>query len=192
MTKFMSLTKTFINKRPNKFSEESVLISTYFQMSRIKSNWFLNTINPPSGEWSELILKKNDKEIKRSFSKNMSRLDLILQNDNTFFLAEAKPNFTSLINQIEKTDDVFEEQKNYIKKILNLNINPIFGYICGLQHSDKSKEINLIKKYLNSSKFSQQLVCVLVCRENDKIKFKSIFADNIQVEIKTEFEKIFS
>ncbi len=188
----MSLTKTFINKRPNKFSEESVLISTYFKMSRIKYNWFLNTINPPSGSWSELILKKGDKEIKRPFSKNMSRLDLILQNNNAFFLAEAKPTFTSIIKQIDKTDDVFEEQKNYIKKILNLNINPIFGYICGLQHSDKKKEINLIKKHLNSSKFSQQLVCVLVCRENDKIKFIPIFADNIQVEIKTEFEKIFS
>ena len=67
-----------------------------------------------------------------------------------------------------------------------------FGYICGLQHSDKKKEINLIKKHLNSSKFSQQLVCVLVCRENDEIKFIPIFADNIQREIKTEFEKIFS
>ena len=76
--KYMNLTKTFINKRPNKFSEESVLISTYFQMSRIKSDWFLNTINPPSGEWSELVLKKNGKEIKRPFSKNMSRLDLII------------------------------------------------------------------------------------------------------------------
>ena len=52
--------------------------------------------------------------------------------------------------------------------------------------------VDLIKKHLNSSKFSQQLVCVLVCRENDKIKFIPIFADNIQVEIKTEFEKIFS
>ena len=106
-------------------------------MSRVKYNWFLNTINPPSGEWSELILKKDDKEIKRPFSKNMSRLDLILQNDNTFFLAEAIPTFTSVVNQINKTDNVFEEQKNYIKRILNLNINPIFGYICGLQHSDK-------------------------------------------------------
>ena len=32
MTKFMSLTKTFINKRPNKFSEESVLVSTEAQL----------------------------------------------------------------------------------------------------------------------------------------------------------------
>ena len=187
----MSLTKTFINKRPNKFSEESVLISTYFQMSRIKSNWFLNTINPPGGSWSELILKKGDKEIKRPFSKNMSRLDLILQNNNTFFLAEAKPTFTSVINQIDKTDDVFEEQKNYIKKILNLNINTIFGYICGLQHTDKKKEIDLIKKHLNSSKFSKQLVCILVYRGNHEINFSTVFADNIQDEIKTEFEKIF-
>jgi len=188
----MSLTKTFIHKRPNKFSEESVLVSTYFQMSRIKSNWFLNTINPPSGEWSELTLKKKDKKIKRSFSKNMSRLDLILQNNNTFFLAEAKPAFADVISQKNKTDYIFEEQKNYIRKILNLNINPIFGYICGLQHSDKSKEINLIKKHLNSSKFSKQLVCILVCRENDEIKFIPIFADNIQGEIKNEFEEIFS
>ena len=184
--------KTFINRRPLNFSEESVLISVYFQMNRIKSDWFLNTINTPSGEWSELILKKGDREIKRPFSKNMSRLDLILQKGNYFFLSEAKEEFNDVIKQIDKTDKIFSEQKSYIEEILTTHINPIYGYICGLRHSDKNKEINFIKKYLNISKFSKQLVCVLVCRENDKIKFIPIFANNIENQIKEEFTEIFS
>ena len=190
--KYMSLTKTFINKRPNKFSEESVLISTYFQMSRIKSDWFLNTINPPSGEWSELVLKKGDKVIKRPFSKNMNRLDLILQKKNTFFLSEAKEGFNDVIRQIDKTDKIFNEQKSYIEEILNTNINPIYGYICGLQHGNENKEVSLIKKYLNSSKFSKQLVCILVCRILNKIKFIPTFADDIENKIKEIFTEIFS
>ena len=79
-----------------------------------------------------------------------------------------------------------------IEEILTTHINPIYGYICGLRHSDKNKEINFIKKYLNISKFSKQLVCVLVCRENDKMKFIPIFANNIENQIKEEFTEIFS
>jgi len=187
----MNLTKNFINKRPNKFSEEGVLVSTYLQMSKIKSDWFLNTINPPSGDWNELVLKKDGKEIKRAFSKNMSRLDLILQKKNTFFLAEAKPDFLKVIKQLDKTDKVFKEQKTYIEKILTTNINPIYGYICGLQHSNENKEASVIKEYLNSSQFSKQLVCILVCRETDKIKFIPIFADDIEDKIKETFTEIF-
>ncbi len=139
-----------------------------------------------------ISLKKNGKEIKRPFSKNMSRLDLIMQKKNTFFLAEAKPDFFNVIKQLDKTDKIFKEQKTYIEKILTTNINPIYGYICGLQHSNENKEARLITKYLSSSQFSKQLVCILVCRETDKIKFTPIFADDIEDKIKETFIEIFS
>lgn len=188
-------TKNYLLKKPNKFSEESALVSTYLQLCEIKSNWYLNTISPPGGEWNKLNLKKNNETISRSFSKLSGRLDLILQKENRFFLAESKKEFKDIKNTKakEKNDRTFELMKNYIEKILKYKIKPIYGYICCLQNNDeKQKEIIEIKNFLNTSIFSQKLVFILVCRENDEIKFIPIFADNIQDEIKTEFEKIFS
>ncbi len=193
----MNSIQDFINKIPNNFSEESVLISTYFKFCKLNSGWFLNTINPPSGEWSKLILKKNTSQepIERSFSKNMRRLDLILQNENNlnnFFLAEAKPDFQSVINQIDKTDEVFKEQTDYINRILKLQINPIYGYICGLQQHIIDDEVNLIERYLNKSQFSENLICILVFRSGEKVDFKIIYPNKIKEVIKETFDKIFS
>ncbi len=193
----MNSIQNFINKKPNNFSEESVLISTYFKICKLNSGWFLNTINPPSGEWSKLILRENTSQepIEMSFSKNMRRLDLILQDENNlnnFFLAEAKPNFQSLINQIDKTDEVFREQTDYINTILKIKINPIYGYICGLQQNNIDNEVNLIKRYLNLSQFSENLICILVFRSEEKVDFKLIYPNNIKEVIKETFDKIFS
>ena len=64
-------------------------------------------------EW--INFKKGDKELKDLLVKTCLGL-IWFYKIIIFFLAEAKPTFTSVINQIDKTDDVFEEQKNYIKK----------------------------------------------------------------------------
>ena len=125
----------------------------------------------------------------------MRRLDLILQDENNlnnFFLAEAKPDFQSLINQIDKTDEVFREQTDYINTILKIKINPIYGYICGLQQNNIDDEVNLIERYLNQSQFSQNLICILVFRSVDKVDFKIIYPNNIKEVIKETFDKIFS
>lgn len=184
----------YLNEKPNKVSEESVLISTYFMMCRVKSNWYLNTINPPGGEWNELKLKKKNEIISRSLSKSVSRLDLILQKEKTFILGEAKEKFASIVvkKENEKINKTFKEQKKYIEDILGYKISPIYLYISALQDNSEMNEVKLIKRHLDNSEFSNRIVSLLVLRKNSKIKLVPIFANNADENIKKTFTEIFS
>ena len=130
----MTQIKEYLNSIPQIISEESALISVYFDIINKNKNWFLNSINPPGGDWNELRLKKDNQIIKRSFDKRMKRLDLILQHNDFFLLSEAKSSFRKIINQSEKNYSTFNDQKKYIEDILKTNIIPIYTYICSIDN----------------------------------------------------------
>ncbi len=189
---------------PKKFTEECVLISVCFTLSRIKSNWFLNYINAPGGAWQELKILKKQIEQKYYIGKNEKRADLVMQKENKttlFYVAEAKEFFRQILNERKKIDKSLLDIFTRIKKLHSGNVKPIYSYIIGIDTTNLenelikhtiNSELNYIKKIINKlPSIDGGRVCIISYWNKNKTEFRLVFSKDFAQDLENMFRKIF-
>lgn len=203
MKKFMNIDD--ISKlHPKKFTEECALISVYFNMNRIRGNWFLNYISAPGGAWQELKILKDQLEKRFYVGKNEKRADLVMQktdNEPFFYIAEAKEFFRLIMAEREKIDKSLTDIYTRIRSLYGRDIQPFYSYIIGINTSGLSGEflddaVNSELDYINKSinklpKISGGRVCILVYRTGGKTKFSLVFSNDFPRQFAELFKSIF-
>ncbi len=198
--KFDEITKL----HPKRFTEECVLISVYFTLSRIKSDWFLNYINAPGGAWQELKILKERIEQRYYIGKNEKRVDLIMQKENEtalFYVAEAKEFFRQILNERKKIDKSLLDMFNHIKKFRGDKVKPIYSYIIGIDtvnlegeilNDTINNELSYIKKTINKlPRIAGGRVCVISYWNKNKTEFRLVFSNDFAKDLEDMFKKIF-
>ena len=193
-----------IQLHPNRFTEECALISVYFTMNRLKSDWFMNYISAPGGAWQELKILKDQIEQRFYVGKNEKRADLVMQSNDTaslFYMAEAKEFFRLIIAEREKIDQSLNSIHNRLQGLTGMNIKPIFSYIIGIDTTNLKDEFlddaiqaeaDYVKKSINKlPDIVGGRVCILVYWVNGKTNFTLIFSDDFPSDFSKIFKDIF-
>ena len=79
---------------PKTSTEEVAVVSTYLNQSTIKSDWQLCFIHTHHSSWQQIVISGVQQKINRVSTK----LDLIMQQDNKFMLAEGKDKYQSILS----------------------------------------------------------------------------------------------
>ncbi|MFH2013630.1 MAG: hypothetical protein ABIJ17_01525 [Patescibacteria group bacterium] len=189
---------------PKKFTEECVLISVYFTLSRVKGFWFLNYINAPGGSWQELKILKKQIEQRYYIGKKEKRVDLIMQKENNttlFYLAEAKEFFRQILSERRKIDKSLLDVFVRIKKLYGGNIKPVYSYIIGIDTTGLENELikdivdgelNCIRKIINKlPSIDGGRLCIVSYWNKNKTEFRLVFSKDFSQKLENMFKKIF-
>jgi len=193
-----------VKLQPKRFTEECTLISVYFTLSRIKSNWFLNYINAPGGAWQEIKILKEKVEQKYYIGKNEKRVDLVMQKKNKatlFYVAEAKEFFRQILNEREKIDKSLLDIFNHITKLHGGEVRPIYSYIIGINTINLegellkdtiNNEIDYIEKIINKlPTIAGGRVCIISYWDKGKTGFRLVFSNDFAKDLKDMFKEVF-
>ncbi|MDA3052506.1 hypothetical protein OFO01_03485 [Campylobacter sp. JMF_01 NE2] len=185
---------------PNDKTEEVAIVSTYLNQSTIKSDWKLCFIHTHHSSWQQIAIENKQEKIHRISTK----LDLIMQQNNKFMLAEGKNKFIEFLrdDKIKKAFidmseliDVMYKKSNikFDTFIFNLDLppkekDPYYFLDCEINKIKGSIERNHFKDIANNENF---VVIIVYLSPNNETKFALIFSENFNINLKNQLIKEF-
>ena len=204
--------KDLIRFNAKKYGEEASLMSVDFPLTSIYDQWFRAYISPPGGAWQELFIEYNNKAHKFYVSKEVQRVDLVLQKSGIpkvlFLIGEAKDDYKKVLSDREKIKKCMLDIVEFItdvevegkKPFKNGKFKPIFTFIAGIdarsfgKFAEKvlCKENELVKETINDLEPSNTDRLVIISYiDETRTKFILNFSDNFDEELKEYFKSIF-
>ena len=192
--------KNILDVKRLDYSEEVCIVSTYLNQSTINSNWDLCFIHTHHSSWQQLVVFKDSKPIQQKIDRISTKLDLIMQQENKFMLAEGKEQFGAFLKD-KKIQTAFKKatetiEKLYKQKIAKFDVliynlitspekNPEF-YVCcevkkinGAMSMDHFKDIVYNKDYV---------IIIVYLRDNSKTGFKLVYSPNFNPILKKQLD----
>lgn len=103
---------------PKTSTEEVAVVSTYLNQSTIKSDWQLCFIHTHHSSWQQIVISGVQQKINRVSTK----LDLIMQQDNKFMLAEGKDKYQSILSDPKIKQAMKDAAENIDKAYKTSNV----------------------------------------------------------------------
>lgn len=191
--------------KPKHETEEIAVVSTFLNLGTIKSDWRLCFIHTHHSSWQQLVILKKDISRHLKINRNDSKIDLIMQNDERFILAEGKEKYESFFNtqkEIDKIRTALINSGSSIDGIMNKNTEKIYSFICLLDIPEINgdfffeKHINIIEDSVISGHLDQivngNYVVIVVYKIKNVTLFKLIFSEQFDMNNKIYFEDIFN
>ncbi len=204
--------KDLIDFDSNKYGEEAALMSVDLVMTSICDQWFRAYISPPGGAWQELFVEYDNKAHRFFISKDVTRVDLILQKSDTpyilFLIGEAKDDYKKVLANKAKINKCMLGMKDFITDLeisgeqpfKNRYLKLIFAFISGLNKKSFGNFANrviineneLVKSTINDLEPSGTNRIVIVSYiDNAETKFILNFSSNFDPKLKEYLISIF-
>lgn len=196
--------KTLLDAERSGLTEEVGIISTYLNQSTINSNWDLCFIHTHHSSWQQLVIFNNDDIMQQKIDRVSTKLDLIMQQNNKFMLAEGKEKFDAFLGD-KKIQTAF---KNATKIINNLyqQANTKFDVLVYNLITDPKKEPDfyvscelkkiegaMLKGHLDDIIYNENYVIIIVyLKDNSKTGFKLVYSANFNSTLKTQLDMEFN
>lgn len=184
---------------PHSSTEEVAVVSTYLNQSTIKSDWELCFIHTHHSSWQQISINKVQQKINRVSTK----LDLIMQQNDTFMLAEGKDKYQSIlsdpkIKQAMKNaggmiDEAYQKVSMKFNAFLyNLSTTPTKDpeYYAKQEVATVTGGIKL--GHFNDIANEDDFVVIIVYIDREKnTRFKLVFSDKFDATLKAQLQTEF-
>ncbi len=184
---------------PNNSSEEVAVVSTYLNQSTIRSNWDLCFIHTHHSSWQQIIICGVQQKINRVSTK----LDLIMQQDNKFMLAEGKDKYQSILSD-PKIKQAMKDAGDMIDRAY-LRSNIKFDAFLYNLHTTPTKdpdyyadsEATIVQGGIDRGHFADianeesYVVIIVYADKSLRTKFKLVFSNEFDAHLKEQLETEF-
>lgn len=188
-----------VNEHPLNTTEEVAVVSTYLNQTTIKSDWELCFIHTHHSSWQQIIISGHQAKIGRVSTK----LDLILQQGNKFLLAEGKNHYQDILNDPKIRHAITDTEKMIDRLygqpslksaafLYNLPINPQKNpeHCADEEESKVRKDIEL-GNFDNVVPHGDYVVIIVYTNSNYETKFRLVFSDGFDADLKKQLEAEF-
>lgn len=105
---------SIVQTKPKSTTEEMAVVSTYLNQSTISSDWQLCFIHTHHSSWQQLVIHRGNNEIQQKIDRVSTKVDLIMQKQNLFMIAEGKNGYYDIIrdNKIKRAMYLASEKIN--------------------------------------------------------------------------------
>lgn len=195
----ISIKETF----PNNNTEEVAVVSTYLNQTTIKSDWQLCFIHTHHSSWQQISIFDGKKLQYKKNDRVSQKVDLILQQNNKFMIAEGKDTYNAILsdNKIKKSlinagqiiDSIYKKHNiKFNTFIYNLSTTPSKDPDYYADCEEKTVAGAIKKGHFNSISNSKDFVVIFVyINKNKKTKFRLIFSDKFDIILKKQLVKEF-
>jgi hypothetical protein len=184
---------------PSASTEEVAVVATYLNQSTINSNWKLCFIHTHHSSWQQVVIDDFQQKINRVSTK----LDLIMQYDNQFMLAEAKDRYNSILTdqKIKKAmqdagkliDAMYSKPaKKFNAFLYNLPTSPTKDpdYYAESEASTVAGGIKL--GHFKDIAFDKDFVIIIVYADiKNATRFRLVFSDDFDNKLRDQLIKEF-
>ncbi|WP_148789944.1 hypothetical protein [Campylobacter concisus] len=192
--------KNILKTKRVDYSEEVCVVSTYLNQSTINSNWDLCFIHTHHSSWQQLVVFKDNKPIQQKIDRISTKLDLIMQQDNKFMLAEGKEQFGAFLKD-KKIQIAFKKATETIEKLYKQEITKFDVLIYNLITNPEKKpefyvccEVDKINGAMSMGHFNDivynedYVIIIVYLRDNSKTGFKLVYSPKFNSILKKQLD----
>jgi len=191
-----------ISTSPQSLTEEMAVVSTYLNLSTIKSNWQMCFIHTHHSSWQQLVIHNDSQNAQHKVDRVTTKVDLILQKDNIFMICEGKNSFKDIIND-PKIQTAMIWGSDQINKLYKKNNLQFDAFVYNLSTNSAQNldinlalEINNVQAYINRNKFDtiayhKDYVIIIVYIDNGQTKFKLVYSPSFNPSLKKMLDEEF-
>ena len=195
--------RNLLSIKPSSSTEEMAIVSTYLNQSTISSDWKLCFIHTHHSSWQQLVIYDGSKEIQQKIDRVSTKVDLIMQQNNQFMIAEGKNSFvdiiadpkikTAMIWTSNKIDQLYKKQNfQFDAFIYNLRTDPDKDpdfYV----EKEVEKVLGAIERnhFGNIANHDSFVIIIVYLCEHNKTKFKLVYSPRFDVEMKSILDEEF-
>ena len=180
------------------------IVSTYLNQSTINSDWELCFIHTHHSSWQQLVIHKGAIAIQQKIDRVSTKVDLIMQQQNLFMIAEGKNDYFDIIRDkkikkamvwtSEKINALYkDENEQFDAFVYNLNTDPKKDpeYYISLE---KEKVIGAMLRghFSNIAHHDSFVVIIVYLNEKGQTGFKLVYSPNFDTTIKERLDKEFN
>lgn len=197
------LPNSLFDAKPLGLTEEMAVVSTYLNQSTIKSNWKLCFIHTHHSSWQQLMIYRGEQEIQEKVDRVSTKVDLIMQQDNKFMISEGKNNFQDLLSDgkiqkamllaSQKIDELFKaSNKQFDAFVYNLHTTPTKNPEFYIDREAQTVKAGMKMGHMEDIAPHESYVVIIVyVNSESQTKFKLVYSDRFDVELKKQLEKEF-
>jgi hypothetical protein len=188
---------------PNGTTEEMAVVSTYLNQSTIKSNWELCFIHTHHSSWQQLVIFDGSKYQQQKNNRVSTKVDLIMQQQNQFMIAEGKDHYNAILND-EKIKLSMENASDTIDKIYkttNIKFNAFLYNLPTTPSKNPEYYVDCEEKtvaggiklgHFNSISNSDNFVVIIVYSDsNNKTRFRLVYSPKFDAILKNKLDAEF-
>ena len=184
---------------PKSTSEEMAIVSTYLNLSTIKSDWDLCFIHTHHSSWQQIQINQVQQKINRVSTK----LDLIMQQNNIFMLAEGKDKYQSILSD-RKIKHAMKYSSKTIDEETNNNNLKFNAFLYNLQttpakdpeyYADSEELIvqgGIERGHFNDIAYEENFVVIIVYTDKANCtKFRLVFSHEFEPNLMNQLQDKF-
>lgn len=182
--------------KPNNSTEEVAIVSTYLNQSTIKSDWNLCFIHTHHSSWQQIAICG----VQRKINRVSTKLDLIMQQNNKFMLAEGKDKYQSILSdpKIKQAMKDASETIDMVYKTSNVKFDAFLYNLHTTPAKDPDfyadSEEAIVQGGINRGHFEDianedNFVVIIVYTDNtNSTKFRLVFSDKFEPNLKKQLQ----
>ena len=191
------------NIKPMSCTEEMAIVSTYLNQSTINSNWQLCFIHTHHSSWQQMMVyKPNGLCSQHKIDRVSTKVDLIMQDADTFMIAEGKDAYVELMrdHKIHRAmidagrlvDTLYSaHNKKFNAFIYNLHIASIIDPEYYIEREIGTIEGAIDRGHFNEIASENNYVVIIVSTIKNKTHFNLVYSQNFDTNLKQQLDKEF-
>ena len=190
--------------KSKELTEEMAVFSTFINQTTINSDWKLCFIHTHHSSWQQLVIHAKGKEKQEKIDRVSTKVDLIIQNNDLFMIAEGKNTYADILrdNKIKRAMKIASNKINSLYKRPNDQFDVFIYNLATVANKDPeflvTKEAEKVKKSINAGKFNKVayhdsfLVIIVYKNPEGCTKFKLVYSPEFDPKIKEKLDKEFN
>ncbi len=190
--------------KPKDLTEEMAVVSAFINQTTINSDWELCFIHTHHSSWQQLVIHAEGKEKQEKIDRVSTKVDLIIQNEDLFMIAEGKNTYEDILRdkKIKKAMKNASKKINYLYKEHNDQVDAFIYNLDTVTSKDPeylaTKEAGKVKESIDSGKFNKvayhesYLVIIVYKNSENCTKFKLVYSPEFDPKIKEKLDKEFN
>ncbi len=192
-------------ERPSTTTEEMNVVSTYLNLSTIRSNWQLCFIHTHHSSWQQLIIHNPKEKTQHKIDRVFTKPDLIMQDISWHFMvAEGKDQYLDLLRD-GKIRKAMENSAGLIDMLCKVNHTRFNAFMYNLP-TEPSKdpqyyvdcEVDKIegaiqRGHFDTIAFEKDFVIIIVYLDQEyRTRFKLVYSKDFTPALKKQLDKEFA
>lgn len=189
---------------PLELTEEMNVVSTYLNLSTIRSDWRLCFIHTHHSSWQQLVVHNPEQDIQHKIDRVFTKPDLIMQDKGWhFMIAEGKDHYMDLLRD-KKIQTAMQNSAKIIDDLCKVDHTKFNAFIYNFSTPTVDpmfyveREIGTVEEAIKRGHFKQVayesdfVVIMVYLDQNRKTKFKLMYSPNFNANLKSQLDNEFS
>lgn len=191
-------------EHPLELTEEMNVVSTYINLSTIRSDWQLCFIHTHHSSWQQLVVHNPQNDVQQKIDRKSTKPDLIMQDKSWhFMIAEGKDKYVDLLRD-NKIRTAMQNSADIIDRLCIVNHTKFNAFIYNLQTDPRKDpdyyaecEAQMVQGAIKRGHFDdvayeKDFVIIMVyLDQHRKTKFKLVYSKYFTSTLRSQLDKEF-